>query len=101
VFVLDCPRPCRRAPLVVLDTSGFWLRPHGPYYIGGVVPPDDEPDLPLEPDLAQFEEDLRRHWRIGIPAFEALKVVLVRSAGYQRDECLRPQRTRGAASRCR
>jgi glycine/D-amino acid oxidase-like deaminating enzyme len=82
VFVLDCPTPLPSCPLLV-DTSGFWLRPDGPYFIGGVVPPDDVADLPLEPDLAQFEDLFWPALAHRIPAFEALKVVRAWAGYYE------------------
>ena len=82
VFVLDCPTPLPSCPLIV-DTSGFWLRPDGPYFIGGVVPTDDAADLPLEPDLAQFEDSFWPALAHRIPAFEAVKVVRAWAGYYE------------------
>ena len=82
VFVLDCPTPLPACPLVV-DTSGFWLRPEGRYYIGGVVPTDDTPDLPLEPETATFESTFWPALAHRIPAFEAVKVVRAWAGYYE------------------
>ena len=57
VFVLDCPEPLPGCPLLI-DPSGFWLRPEGRHFITGAPPRpgEDHDDLPLEPDHGLFEE---------------------------------------------
>ena len=77
VFVLDTPEPLDRCPLVI-DPSGFWLRPEGRYYLAGMSPSpgeDDPDDLPLEVDHASFEEKLWPALAERIPRLERLKVV--------------------------
>ncbi len=82
VFVMSCPTPVHHCPLVV-DPSGVWFRPEGgtlshqTHFIGGTSPKDGEPDpddLPLEPDLAQFEQTVWPAMAHRVPAFEALRV---------------------------
>ena len=73
VFVLSCPHTLPGCPLVV-DPSGFWFRPEGRYFIAGAAPASDADDLPLEPDLAQFDEALWARLAHRVPAFEALRV---------------------------
>ena len=73
VFVLSCPGKLERCPLVV-DPSGFWFRPDGQAFIAGDQPVVDEDDLPLEPQLAEFDEALWRRMAHRVPAFEALRV---------------------------
>jgi glycine/D-amino acid oxidase-like deaminating enzyme len=82
VFVMSCPTPIHHCPLVV-DPSGVWFRPEGgdvgrqTHFIGGTSPKDGEPDpddLPLEPDLAQFEQAVWPAMAHRVPAFEALRV---------------------------
>lgn len=73
VFVLSCPTPLVGFPLLI-DTSGFWIRPEGSFYIGGIVPRDDAEDLPLEPDTAPFESEFWPALAHRVPAFEALRV---------------------------
>ena len=73
VFVLSCPTPLTGCPLVV-DPSGCWFRPEGRGFIAGTVPADDDDDLPLEPDLAEFDDRLWPALARRVPAFEALRV---------------------------
>lgn len=73
VFVLSCPTPLPDCPLVV-DPSGFWFRPEGSGFIGGTTPAQDADDLPLEPDLAEFDEATWAAFAHRVPAFEALRV---------------------------
>lgn len=73
VFVLSCPEPLPDCPLLI-DPSGFWLRPEGRFLITGREPIEDTPDLPLEADWREMDET---HWmRLAqrIPALEALRV---------------------------
>lgn len=73
VFVLSSPAKLERCPLVI-DPSGFWFRPDGESFIAGVEPTLDEDDLPLEPQLAEFDEALWERMAHRVPAFEALRV---------------------------
>jgi FAD-dependent oxidoreductase domain-containing protein 1 len=73
VFVLSCPTALPRFPLLI-DTTGFWIRPEGSRYIGGCVPLDDAEDLPLEPDTAAFESTFWPALAHRVPAFAALRV---------------------------
>ena len=82
VFVLECPTPLPRCPLLI-DTSGFWLRPEGAYFIGGIVPVDAGDGRPLEPELDTFEEDFWPLLAHRIPAFEALRVVRAWAGYYE------------------
>ena len=73
VFVLSCPQRLPRCPLVV-DPGGFWFRPEGRHFIAGAAPRRDEDDLPLEPDLLEFDQRLWQGMARRVPAFEALRV---------------------------
>jgi glycine/D-amino acid oxidase-like deaminating enzyme len=73
VFVLSCPTPLPRFPLLI-DTTGFWIRPDGAFFIGGAVPAEDTDDLPLEPDIDSFENDFWPSLAHRVPAFESLRV---------------------------
>ena len=73
VFVLSCPTKLERCPLVI-DPSGFWFRPDGEVFIAGDEPSLDDDDLPLEPQLAEFDEMLWGRMAHRVPAFEALRV---------------------------
>lgn len=73
VFVLSCPTPLPRCPLLI-DPSGFWFRPEGEFFIAGCAPDPDVDDLPLEPNFAEFDEAQWARMARRIPAFEALRV---------------------------
>jgi glycine/D-amino acid oxidase-like deaminating enzyme len=78
VFVLSCPAPLADCPLVI-DPTGFWFRPEGREhearrFIGGTTPTVDADDLPLDPDLAEFDESLWTAFAHRVPAFESLRV---------------------------
>jgi glycine/D-amino acid oxidase-like deaminating enzyme len=73
VFVIACPTPLPRFPLLI-DTTGFWIRPEGTRYIAGTVPRDDVDDLPLEPDYGPFESELWPALAARVPAFEEARL---------------------------
>lgn len=73
VFVLSCPAKLPGCPLVI-DPTNFWFRPDGDVFIAGDEPAQDEDDLPLEPNLAEFDEALWARMAHRVPAFEALRV---------------------------
>jgi glycine/D-amino acid oxidase-like deaminating enzyme len=73
VFVVSCPEPLPDCPLVI-DPTGFWFRPEGRAFIGGTTPDPDEDDLPLEPNLGEFDEALWTAFAHRVPAFEALRI---------------------------
>lgn len=73
VFVFSCPTMLADCPLVI-DPSGFWFRPEGRQFIGGRTPDDDADDLPLEPNLAEFDEAFWTGLAHRVPAFEALRI---------------------------
>jgi FAD-dependent oxidoreductase domain-containing protein 1 len=77
VFVLDTPDPLEPCPLLI-DPSGFWLRPEGRYYLAGMSPlpgEEDPDDLPLEVDHESFEARLWPALAERIPSLERLKVM--------------------------
>jgi glycine/D-amino acid oxidase-like deaminating enzyme len=82
VYVVSCPTPIPRCPLVI-DTSGFWLRPEGQYFIGGVVPSVDCDAGPLTPDWDGFERDFWPALSRRIPAFEAARLVRAWAGYYE------------------
>jgi glycine/D-amino acid oxidase-like deaminating enzyme len=79
VFVLSCPTVLPDCPLVI-DPSGFWFRPDGPgqnggqRFLFGTTPVPDEDDLPLEPQMQEFSEDLWAQLAHRVPAFEAVRI---------------------------
>jgi glycine/D-amino acid oxidase-like deaminating enzyme len=73
VFVLSSPATLPGCPLII-DTSGFWLRPEGRFLLTGREPPRDPPGLPLEPDHAGFDEAQWARLAARIPALAELRV---------------------------
>jgi FAD-dependent oxidoreductase domain-containing protein 1 len=73
VYVISCPTPMTAFPLLI-DTTGFWIRPEGAKFIAGLSPADDADDQPLEPDYQSFETQLWPALAHRIPAFEAVKL---------------------------
>ncbi len=73
VFVLSCPVALPRCPLVI-DPSGFWFRPEGRGFLFGTTPDPDTDDLPLDPNLAEFDEAMWMQLAHRVPAFEAVRV---------------------------
>jgi glycine/D-amino acid oxidase-like deaminating enzyme len=67
------PGPMTTFPLLI-DPSGFWIRPDGAKFIAGLSPVDDLDDLPLQPDYDAFESRLWPALAHRIPAFEAAKL---------------------------
>ena len=73
VYVISCPTPMTPFPLLI-DSTGFWIRPEGAKFIAGLSPADDPNDQPLEPDYDAFEAELWPALAHRIPAFEAAKL---------------------------
>jgi FAD-dependent oxidoreductase domain-containing protein 1 len=86
VFVMKCASAIGSTPLVI-DPGGVWFRSEGAsgdVFIGGWSPGEhdaDPDDLPLEPDLHQFEDKVWPALAHRVPAFEALRM-LSAWAGY-------------------
>jgi FAD-dependent oxidoreductase domain-containing protein 1 len=83
VFVVRCAEPPRDMPLVV-DASGFWIRPEGDGFITGgpVWHPDADP-ADLDPDYDQYEEFLWPALAHRMPAFEATRMVRAWAGHYE------------------
>lgn len=79
VFVLSCPTVLDDCPLVI-DPSGFWFRPDsfnpsgGQRFLFGTTPSLEADDLPLEPQLQEFSEDLWAQLAHRVPAFESVRI---------------------------
>ena len=73
VFVLSCPTPLPDCPLII-DPSGFWFRPEGRQFIFGTTPEPDTDDLPLEPNLMEFDEHTWAALAQRVPAFESVRI---------------------------
>jgi glycine/D-amino acid oxidase-like deaminating enzyme len=79
VYVVDCQQAdesLHKAPLLV-DPSGFYVRPEGRNFICGLSPEDaDEPrDMDWDVDYGWFEERIWPNLAARIPTFEAIKVI--------------------------
>jgi len=73
VYVIGCRAKLEPFPLLI-DPSGFWIRPEGLGYIAGMPPDTDPDDAPLEPDYDAFESVLWPALAARIPAFEAARL---------------------------
>jgi FAD-dependent oxidoreductase domain-containing protein 1 len=73
VYVISCPTAMVPFPLVI-DPTGFWIRPEGAKFIAGFSPADDADDQPLQPDYDEFERWLWPALAHRIPAFEEAKL---------------------------
>lgn len=73
VYVISCPVPMTPFPLVV-DPSGFWIRPEGKRFIAGFAPSEEPDEAPLQPDYTAFESQLWPLLAHRIPAFEAARL---------------------------
>jgi FAD-dependent oxidoreductase domain-containing protein 1 len=73
VYVIGCRARLEGFPLII-DRSGFWIRPEGAGFIGAPPPREDPDDPPLEPELGPFESELWPALAARIPAFEAAKL---------------------------
>jgi glycine/D-amino acid oxidase-like deaminating enzyme len=73
VYVISCPTAMTPFPLLI-DPSGFWIRPEGPKFIAGFSPADDLDDQPLQPDYDSFENRLWPALAHRIPAFEQARL---------------------------
>jgi glycine/D-amino acid oxidase-like deaminating enzyme len=73
VYVISCPVAMRPFPLLI-DPTGFWIRPEGTKFIAGLSPQDDTDDQPLQPDYEDFEDRLWPALAHRIPHFEEAKL---------------------------
>jgi FAD-dependent oxidoreductase domain-containing protein 1 len=73
VYVIACRTSMKPFPLLI-DPSGFWLRPEGAGFIAGFSPDQDPDDAPLEPEYEMFESVVWPALAGRIPAFEAAKL---------------------------
>ena len=73
VYVVACRAALTPFPLLI-DTSGFWIRPEGTGFIAGLPPGEDPDDAPLEPEYDAFDSLLWPALAARMPAFEAAKL---------------------------
>ena len=82
VFVIACKAALPDMPLLV-DTSGFWLRPEGQHYIAGAASQTDIDHAPLEPEYELFETGLWPALARRIPAFTQAKLLRAWAGYYE------------------
>ena len=84
IYVLHCRTELPRLPLLV-DPSGFWIRPEGAYQICGAPPPpeDCDPGEDFEVDWPLFEETTWPNLAHRIPAMEEVKLVRAWAGHYE------------------
>jgi FAD-dependent oxidoreductase domain-containing protein 1 len=77
VFLIDAPGAHHPGAPLLVDHSGFYLRPEGKHWLTAIVPDTDGPAHPddFEPDWWLFEEMLWPRLFARAPAFDAVKVV--------------------------
>ena len=73
VYVFSCPERLAGVPLLI-DPTGFWMRPDGERYIGGLEPRAETDEAPLDADLGGFEDTYWPALASRIPAFEAARL---------------------------
>jgi glycine/D-amino acid oxidase-like deaminating enzyme len=73
VYVISCKARLPNFPLLI-DPTGFWIRPEGSTFIAGCAPSVEADDEPLEPDYAAFETFLWPALAHRIPAFEEARL---------------------------
>jgi glycine/D-amino acid oxidase-like deaminating enzyme len=73
VYVISCKAELRPFPLLI-DPSGFWIRPEGGGFIAGLAPVEDPDDAPLEPEYDAFESLLWPALAARVPGFEAARL---------------------------
>jgi FAD-dependent oxidoreductase domain-containing protein 1 len=74
VYFFSCPTTLYPFPLLI-DTSGFWMRPEGSGFIAGLPPSGEDPDdAPLDPEYEAFEALLWPALAARVPAFEAARL---------------------------
>ncbi|ADH90551.1 FAD dependent oxidoreductase [Ancylobacter novellus DSM 506] len=85
VFVVHCRTEIPKLPLLV-DPTGFYIRPEGAYQICGAPPAaDNDPDADgdFEVDWSIFEEGIWPALAHRIPAMEELKVIRAWAGHYE------------------
>ena len=73
VYVIACPTALQPFPLLI-DPTGFWIRPEGTKFIAGLSPDEDVDDQPLEADYDAFESRLWPALAHRVPAFEEARL---------------------------
>jgi glycine/D-amino acid oxidase-like deaminating enzyme len=77
VFVIDAPNALAPGAPLLIDHTGFYLRPEGRNWIAATVPDEDWPCVPddFEPAHTEFEEKVWPRLYARAPGFDAVKVI--------------------------
>ncbi|WP_212523176.1 FAD-binding oxidoreductase [Actibacterium sp. MT2.3-13A] len=77
VFLIDAPKARHRDAPLLVDHTGFYLRPEGDHWICATVPDGDGPADPedFEPDHHLFEDVIWERLHARAPGFDAIKVL--------------------------
>lgn len=73
VFVISTPEPIANCPLLI-DPSGFWIRPEGNFFLTGTTPAEDSDDLPLTPAFDELDENQWARLAHRVPALQAMRI---------------------------
>lgn len=77
VFLVDAPNVSAPSAPLLVDHTGFYLRPEGKHWITATVPETDGPADPddFEPNHAEFDEIVWPRLYARAPGFDAVKVL--------------------------
>ena len=77
VFLIDAPNARHRNAPLLVDHTGFYLRPEGQHWICATVPDEDGPAHPedFSPDHDLFEDVIWERLYARAPGFDAVKVL--------------------------
>jgi len=84
VFVIDAPGARHPDAPLLVDHTGFYLRPEGSHWLCATVPEQDPPvaEDDFAPDHVQFEEHLWPRLYARAPGFDAVKVLRMWAGHY-------------------
>lgn len=84
VFVIDAPKVRQPGAPLLVDHTGFYLRPEGAHWLCATVPQDDRAVAgdDFTPDHAQFEEQVWPRLYARAPGFDAVKVLRMWAGHY-------------------
>ncbi len=85
VFVVDAPGARHPGAPLLVDHTGFYMRPEGHAWIAAAVPEADGPADPddFEPDLRAFEDVVWPRLYARVPGFDAAKVLRAWAGHYE------------------
>ncbi len=77
VFLLDAPHANAPGAPLLVDHTGFYLRPEGRHWLAAIIPKTDAAVAydDFEPDWSSFEDELWPKLFARIPSFDAVKII--------------------------